>query len=109
MLNFLFSQKTNGQDDEAKGKESGGVFLELNLKHKRLCERWLDNLFIVLYEDLRQYTVWRTEMQHYKVQQLEYKKNATEWEVLGDLATRLCHEVSIEQQLIMNIRCMLIL
>ncbi|KAH8551744.1 Chs5p-Arf1p-binding proteins-domain-containing protein [Umbelopsis sp. PMI_123] len=60
--------------------------------HKRLCERWLDNLFIVLYEDLRQYTVWRTEIQHYKAQQLEYHKNSTEWEILGDLATRLCHE-----------------
>jgi len=87
--------QTSGQDDETKNKDhtgSGGVFLELNLKHKRLCERWLDNLFIVLYEDLRQYTVWRTEVQHYKVQQLEYNKNATEWEILGDLATRLCHE-----------------
>ncbi|KAG2176386.1 hypothetical protein INT43_005620 [Umbelopsis isabellina] len=72
--------------------EQSGTFMELNLKHKRLCERWLDNLFIVLYEDLRQYTVWRTEVQHYRAQQVEYHKNPTEWEILGDLATRLCHE-----------------
>lgn len=73
--------------------ETSNTFMELNLKHKRLCERWLDNLFIVLYEDLRQYTVWRTEVQHYRAQQVEYQKNSTEWEILGDLATRLCHEV----------------
>ncbi|CAM0138178.1 unnamed protein product [Umbelopsis sp. WA50703] len=82
---------TEPQSTEEKS-ESASTFMELNLKHKRLCERWLDNLFIVLYEDLRQYTVWRTEVQHYKAQQVEYHKNPTEWEILGDLATRLCHE-----------------
>lgn len=60
-------------------------------QHKRLCERWLDNLFMVLYEDLRIYTIWRTEASQYKQQQLAYKKNAEEWEILGDLAERLHH------------------
>lgn len=60
-------------------------------QHKRLCERWLDNLFMVLYEDLRIYTIWRTEAAQYKQQQLAYKKNAEEWEILGDLAERLHH------------------
>ncbi|EME41813.1 hypothetical protein DOTSEDRAFT_74022 [Dothistroma septosporum NZE10] len=59
--------------------------------NKRLCERWLDNLFMVLYEDLRIYTIWRTEAQQYKQQQLSYKKTAEEWEILGDLAERLHH------------------
>ena len=58
-------------------------------QHKRLCERWLDNLFMVLYEDLRIYTIWRTEAQQYKSQQLAYKKSADEWEILGELADRL--------------------
>ncbi|KAE8350646.1 Chs5p-Arf1p-binding proteins-domain-containing protein [Aspergillus coremiiformis] len=60
-------------------------------RHKRLCERWLDNLFMVLYEDLRIYTIWRTEMAQYRQQAIEYKKSATEWEILGELAERLHH------------------
>ncbi|KAI9283477.1 Chs5p-Arf1p-binding proteins-domain-containing protein [Umbelopsis sp. AD052] len=85
-------KKEDSEDKPKDKKEPGALFLDLHLKHKRLCERWLDNLFIVLYEDLRQYTVWRTEVQHYRSQQVEYHKNSTEWEILGDLATRLCHE-----------------
>ncbi|QDS75782.1 hypothetical protein FKW77_008889 [Venturia effusa] len=60
--------------------------------NKRLCERWLDNLFMVLYEDLRVYTIWRTEMAQYRQQQLLYKKSAEEWEILGELAERLHHD-----------------
>ncbi|RMY15784.1 hypothetical protein D0867_06717 [Hortaea werneckii] len=60
-------------------------------QHKRLCERWLDNLFMVLYEDLRIYTIWRTEASQYRQQQLAYKKSAEEWEILGELAERLHH------------------
>jgi len=61
----------------------------VQFQHKRLCERWLDNLFMVLYEDLRIYTIWRTEAAQYKQQQLAYKKSPEEWEILGDLAERL--------------------
>ncbi|CAI7661000.1 unnamed protein product [Penicillium bialowiezense] len=66
-------------------------------QNKRLCERWLDNLFMVLYEDLRIYTIWRTEMAQFRQQAMEYKKSATEWEILGELAHRLHHfDESIE-------------
>ncbi|CAD6499814.1 BgTH12-03921 [Blumeria graminis f. sp. triticale] len=60
--------------------------------NKRLCERWLDSLFMVLYEDLRIYTIWRTEMAQYRAQQMHYKKSAEEWEILGSLAERLQHK-----------------
>ena len=63
-----------------------------HFQNKRLCERWLDNLFMVLYEDLRIYTIWRTEMAQYRQQQMQYKKSAAEWEILGDLAERLHHK-----------------
>lgn len=46
---------------------------------------------MVLYEDLRVYTIWRTEMAQYRQQQLAYKKSAEEWEILGELAERLHH------------------
>jgi hypothetical protein len=62
------------------------------LNNKRLCERWLDSLFMVLYEDLRIYTIWRTEMAQYRAQSVQYKKSAEEWEILGSLAFRLHHE-----------------
>lgn len=39
--------------------------------------------------DLRVLTVWRAEMAHFKAQHMPYRKTATEWEILGDLALRL--------------------
>jgi len=63
-----------------------------SFKNKRLCERWLDNLFMVLYEDLRVYTIWRTEVAQYRTQQLTYKKSVEEWEILGELSLRLHHD-----------------
>ena len=52
---------------------------------------------MVLYEDLRVYTIWRTELAQYKQQSLQYKKSAEEWEILGELAERLHHpEEAIE-------------
>ena len=46
---------------------------------------------MVLYEDLRIYTIWRTEMAQFRQQSIEYKKSAVEWEILGELAERLHH------------------
>ncbi|BEJ01799.1 hypothetical protein CcaverHIS631_0604810 [Cutaneotrichosporon cavernicola] len=60
--------------------------------NKRLCDRWLDNLFLVLYEDLRVYTIWRAEVSHFQLQLMSYKKTGTEWEILGELALRLHHK-----------------
>ncbi|MCJ1473788.1 hypothetical protein MMC13_002439 [Lambiella insularis] len=73
-----------------------------HFQHKRLCERWLDNLFMVLYEDLRIYTIWRTDMARAKAtsepnssspttSNTVYSKSAEEWEILGELAERLHH------------------
>ncbi|PGG98929.1 hypothetical protein GX51_06512 [Blastomyces parvus] len=77
--------KSGGEDPDATSN-SYTQFL-----NKRLCERWLDNLFMVLYEDLRVYTIWRTEMAQSRQQSVDYKKSATEWEILGELAERLQH------------------
>lgn len=61
----------------------------MSFTEKRLCERWLDNLFMVLYEDLRIYTIWRAELAHYQAQSMPFRKSATDWEILGELALRL--------------------
>ncbi|WP_460991519.1 hypothetical protein, partial [Staphylococcus aureus] len=47
---------------------------------------------MVLYEDLRIYTLWRSEAAQYRQQQIKYEKSAEEWEILGDLALRLHYE-----------------
>jgi len=60
--------------------------------NKRLCERWLDNLFMCLYEDLRIWTIFRAEVAHFKTQHLAYRKNSSEWEILGELGLRLHHK-----------------
>ncbi|KAF2687026.1 chaps-domain-containing protein [Lentithecium fluviatile CBS 122367] len=80
-----------GSDDPAPSTSNPQNQNYTHFQNKRLCERWLDNLFMVLYEDLRVYTIWRTEMAQYRQQQLLYKKSAEEWEILGELAERLHH------------------
>ncbi|KAL7746522.1 bud site selection protein [Sorochytrium milnesiophthora] len=57
--------------------------------HKRLCERWLDDLFLMLYEDLRVYTAWKAEETHSKTYSLAYRRTPGEWEYLGNLCLRL--------------------
>ncbi|KAJ3417087.1 hypothetical protein HDV05_006946 [Chytridiales sp. JEL 0842] len=75
-------------------------------RNKRLCEKWLDNLFMVLYNDLRLYTALKQEISQYRAgntgatgtaangtgpNQLLYRKTGAEWEIYGDLALRLDH------------------
>lgn len=61
------------------------------LRNKRTAERWLDALFMALYEDLRNFMMWRSEAAQCRQQSIPYKKTAPEWEILGELAERLHH------------------
>ncbi|KAH9835388.1 chaps-domain-containing protein [Rhodofomes roseus] len=87
-------QAAAGSGDGAQdGDSSGGPGQEpFSFSNKRLCERWLDNLFMVLYEDLRIWTIFRAEVAHFKTQHVAYRKTALEWEILGDLGARLFHK-----------------
>ncbi|KAI5296501.1 hypothetical protein KEM52_001345 [Ascosphaera acerosa] len=78
-----------GKDHRADSTTSTSSYTQF--QNKRLCERWLDNLFMVLYEDLRVYTIWRTEMSQSRQQAVDYRRPAGEWELLGALAERLHH------------------
>jgi hypothetical protein len=82
------SAEVHAGSDEPNEMHNSGY---TQFRNKRLCERWLDNLFMVLYEDLRVYTIWRTEMAQYHQKQMMYKKSPEEWEILGELADRLHH------------------
>ncbi len=79
--------ESSDEGKRLKSKES----VSAPFKNKRLCERWLDNLFMVLYEDLRVFTVWQAEMSYHKSQKLAYQKSSIEWEILGMVAYRLNH------------------
>ncbi|KAF9430650.1 hypothetical protein BGZ94_005271 [Podila epigama] len=82
------------EEENDNGNDDGSVQdieLTFSFSHKRLCDRWLDNLFMVLYEDLRQYAVWRAEVEHYRRARIPYHKAAGEWQIFGDLAMRLQH------------------
>lgn len=78
-------------DQGASGKQKQEPGHWMSFTEKRLCERWLDNLFMVLYEDLRIYTIWRAELAHYQAQSMPFRKSGTDWEILGELALRLHH------------------
>lgn len=56
---------------------------------KRLCERWLDNLFMILFEDMRVYTIYQGELEHFKSENMSYQRTGREWLILGDLCRRL--------------------
>ncbi|KAL8668832.1 MAG: hypothetical protein Q9168_006554 [Polycauliona sp. 1 TL-2023] len=81
--------KSGGDDSSHDSPASGPQYTQFH--NKRLCERWLDNLFMVLYEDLRIYTIWRTDMARAQSESSDYRKSAEEWEILGELAERLHH------------------
>lgn len=79
----------SGGEDSADPSNGNSKYTQFH--NKRLCERWLDNLFMVLYEDLRIYTIWRTDMARAQSGSSDYRKSAEEWEILGELAERLHH------------------
>ncbi|KAF9226268.1 chaps-domain-containing protein [Gyrodon lividus] len=83
------SAVANEESDTASPRPSQDTF---SFTNKRLCERWLDNLFMVLYEDLRVWTIFRAEVAHFKTQHVAYRKTGMEWEILGDLGLRLHHK-----------------
>ncbi|EJF63882.1 chaps-domain-containing protein [Dichomitus squalens LYAD-421 SS1] len=82
-------QAAENQDGDGGQTPSQEPF---SFSNKRLCERWLDNLFMVLYEDLRVWTIFRAEVAHFKTQHVAYRKTGLEWEILGDLGMRLHHK-----------------
>lgn len=83
------ADSTQGNGSYSETRHESGHWLSFT--DKRLCERWLDNLFMVLYEDLRIYTIWRAELAHYQAQSMPFLKSGTDWEILGELALRLHH------------------
>ncbi|KAJ1961969.1 bud site selection protein [Dispira parvispora] len=73
--------------------------------HKRLCERWLDNLFMVLYEDLRAYIDCMSEIYRSQTNpHASFRHTAAEWEALGDLAWRLLYKSEAKEAYIHSVQ-----
>lgn len=56
---------------------------------KKLCERWLDNLILILFEDLRIFSLYEEELRAKR----ENGKGAKEWLLLGKLSMSIKHVV----------------
>lgn len=76
----------NNNDKIAEPKAKSNTTLPVK---KRLCERWLNNLFMILFEDMRVYTIYRGELAHFRAENMPYQRTAREWLVLGTLCRRL--------------------
>lgn len=85
------NSSTNNPSTQSNGKELANNTADHSLRSKRLCERWLDNLFMLLYEDLKTYTLWQTEQLYFEAQYSKYNKLTFEWELFGLCARRLGH------------------
>ncbi|TFK20379.1 chaps-domain-containing protein [Coprinopsis marcescibilis] len=85
-------QQAAGEDQDGSDTSNQPAAEPFSFTNKRLCERWLDNLFMVLYEDLRVWTIYRAEVAHFKTQHVAYRKTGMEWEIIGDLGLRLHHK-----------------
>ncbi|QLG73587.1 hypothetical protein HG535_0F00970 [Zygotorulaspora mrakii] len=79
------------KDETQTPSKSPENISDRGLRSKRLCERWLDNLFMLLYEDLKTYTLWQTEQLYFEAQYSKYNKLTFEWELFGLCARRLGH------------------
>ncbi|SCU98575.1 LAFA_0G18866g1_1 [Lachancea sp. 'fantastica'] len=87
----LFVMEEEYQVTSTPPPDSGSTGSPDLIRGKRLCERWLDSLFMVLYEDLKAYTLWQAEQLHFEAQNTRYQKSTAEWELLGLCALRLGH------------------
>ncbi|KNZ82278.1 hypothetical protein J132_03794 [Termitomyces sp. J132] len=82
------AQAAAGEEKEEESELPAVAPEPFSFSNKRLCERWLDNLFM----DLRVWTIFRAEVAHFKTQHVAYRKTGFEWEILGDLGLRLHHK-----------------
>lgn len=86
---FVMEDEYQGSTEELSKTESTEISQEPGFRNKRLCDRWLDNLFMLLYEDLKAHTLWQTEQFYFEAQNNSYTKLTCEWEKYGLCARRL--------------------
>lgn len=96
----------NNRENNRENSENGGALIKSPLNEplsfpilpsphflrstgKKLCEKWLDNLILILFEDLRIYSLYEEELKNQK----ETSKGIKEWLLLGKLSQRLGHQV----------------
>ena len=63
----------------------------MDIRKKRQCERWLDDLFLIIYDDLRITLIVENELNAAK----QLKHSALEWELIGLTSYRTAHYKSV--------------
>ncbi|KND00333.1 uncharacterized protein SPPG_04655 [Spizellomyces punctatus DAOM BR117] len=92
------NEASKGEEVQAPNPRPPRHSISFSFKNKRLCDKWLDNHFMILYQDIRLYSLLKQEISQYKNQAgananvLLYRKTGAEWEIYGDLAERLEHK-----------------
>lgn len=82
--NLLYAGKSVTFPSVSVEKKDGQVIF----KSKRLCERWLDSLFFMLYDDLKVVSLWEVEA---KKTGNAIRHSTLEWELIGITAYRAKH------------------
>lgn len=86
---FWMDVEPNEEDESDTQKTKTEIEGHRTLRSKRLCERRVDRLFMILFEDVRFYSSWVREAVHKESQKLPLEKSAYEWQFFGALAERL--------------------
>eukprot|EP00127_Corallochytrium_limacisporum_P006841 Clim_evm56s236 gene=Clim_evmTU56s236 len=76
-------------EEEARGSDQSN---KEQLERKRLCERWLDHIFMALYKDLRQYSLWKAQEARVRQGATAQERTVGDMLRLGQLAERLLRE-----------------
>lgn len=81
--------KSNDADSSSSSEMLETARLKANkFKKKRLCERWLDSLFFMLYDDLKVVNIWEVEA---RKTGNSMTHSTLEWELIGITAFRAKH------------------
>ena len=76
---------------------------------KKLCERWLDNLILILFEDLRIFSLFKEELSGKSASSItsthSVNHSLREWLLLGKLSKRLGH---LEESKLAHQKCLFI-
>ncbi|CCK73526.1 Chs6p NDAI_0G05430 [Naumovozyma dairenensis CBS 421] len=83
LRNEIFIMKNEFENNEEIFKSTKGV-IPISMREKRICEQWLDQLFLNFYQDLKLCNSY--------MENIKQERSGLEWELLGLTLLRICNE-----------------
>lgn len=77
---------TSSADSSSLAQSSGS-----HANSKVLCEKWLDFLFLTLYDEQKEFSLWKAESDCFKSENVEFRRTYKEWQYYGSISERLGH------------------